>query len=173
MSDSTSPPIMSYEYNWVSSGQTPKVVDDNIFLGQDVETVLPPDPVGISLPLAFGTDRSGIFKMSFDSAEAISNNLRNLVMTNHGERLGKFKYGANLKPLCAEYSAVSDFESEAMRRIQDATREFLPSVQLVDFTSRFIENSDPGTLIIQMSIKYDIPILSSVGNELNVSFTVI
>lgn len=170
---STSPPIISYEYSWVSSGQTPTIVDENIFLGQEVKDVFPSQPIGISLPLAMGTDRSGIFKMSFDSAEAISNNLRNLVMTNHGERLGKFKYGANLKPLCAEYSAVQDFESEAMRRIQNSAREFLPSVQLVDFTSKFIENSDPATLVIQMSIKYDIPALSSIGNELSVSFTVI
>ena len=167
------PDLLEYEYSWKSSGLNPKEFSDNIFLGQKSEKTLPPDPIGINLPLTLGSERSGIFQMSFDTAAAISTNLRNLVMTNHGERLGRFRYGANLGPLCAEYTSSQDFESDAMRRIQTAVEEFLPSVILNDFSSEFIENTDSGTLIIKMIIGYDIPALSSIGNKLKVSFTVI
>ena len=90
------PAVLSEEYTWKSAGQTPKVVRDNIFLGQPSESTSPANPIGIKLPLQLGSERSGIFEMHFDAAEAISTNLRNLVMTNHGERIGNFLYGSNL-----------------------------------------------------------------------------
>jgi phage baseplate assembly protein W len=167
------PAILSEEYTWRSAGQTPVVVRDNIFLGQNSEKTLPPSPIGIKLPLQLGSERSGIFEMHFDSAEAISTNLRNLVMTNHGERVGNFLYGANLGPLCTEYSAADDFDAEAMRRIQTAVSNFLPMVQLNNFTANFIENSDSAVLVIEMSIEYDIPSISSIGNILRTTFSVI
>jgi phage baseplate assembly protein W len=167
------PAVLSEEYTWKSAGQTPLVVRDNIFLGQNSEETLPALPIGIKLPLQLGSERSGIFEMNFDAAEAISSNLRNLVMTNQGERIGNFLYGANLGPLCTEYSASEDFEAEAMRRIQNAVNTFLPIVQLNNFTTAFIENSDTGVLVIQMKLEYDIPSLSSIGNILTTEFTVV
>lgn len=161
------------EYTWKSAGQTPTIVRDNIFLGQDSGKTLPPMPIGIKLPLKLGSERSGIFEMNFNAAEAISSNLRNLVMTNHGERIGNFLYGSNLGPLCTEYASSDDFDAEAMRRIQSAVDAFLPSVQLNDFTAKFIENSDSGILVIQMRIKYDIPSLQSIGNILTTTFSVV
>ena len=167
------PAVLSEEYTWKSAGQTPVIVRDNIFLGQSSGETLPALPIGIKLPLQLGSERSGIFEMNFDAAEAISTNLRNLVMTNHGERVGNFLYGANLGPLCTEYSASEDFEAEAMRRIQEAVNAFLPIVQLNNLTTNFIENSDTATLVIQMKIEYDIPSLSSIGNILTTAFTVV
>ena len=171
MSEET-PAIVSDEYSWKSAGQTPVLVRDNIFLGGEADPITP-GPVGIKLPLELGSERSGIFEMNFDSVEAISTNLRNLVMTNHGERLGNFLYGANLLPLCAEYGASNDFEAEAMRRIQTAVNTFLPMVQLKNFTSNFVENSDSGILVIDVKIEYDIPKLSSFENILTTKFSVI
>ena len=166
------PAILSDEYTWKSAGQTPVLVRDNVFLGKEADTITS-SPIGVKLPLELGTERSGIFEMNFDSAEAISTNLRNLVMTNHGERVGNFLYGANLLPLCAEYGASDDFEVEAMRRIEVATSSFLPMVQLKNFTSKFIENSDTGVLVIEMKIEYDIPKISSFRNIMTTTFSVI
>ena len=39
-------------------------------------------------------------------------NFRNMLMTNHGERLGRFDYGANLLPLAFEL-ATEDGDEEA------------------------------------------------------------
>lgn len=165
--------LLEEEYEWKSAGQTPDTVRNNIFLGQESENTLPPLPIGIDLPLRFGTERSGLFEMNFDAAQAISTNLRNLIMTNHGERVGNFLYGANLGPLCTEYGTSADFETEAMSRIQTAVDSFLPVVQLSNFTAQFIENSDASTLIIKMRIEYDIPTLGKMGNILTTTFTVI
>ena len=54
-------------------------------------------PYGIKTPLRHGSDRAGIFEMNFNIGDQIADNLRNLVQTNHGERLGHFDFGANLE----------------------------------------------------------------------------
>ncbi len=50
-------------------------------------------PIGIKTPLESGDD---IFKMHTNPIRQLTDNLRNLIMTNHGERLGIFDCGANL-----------------------------------------------------------------------------
>ena len=53
-------------------------------------------PIGLRTPLESGDD---IFKMHVDPVKQLSDNFRNLILTNHGERLGMFDYGANLNSI--------------------------------------------------------------------------
>ena len=59
-------------------------------------------PIGIKTPLQFGLVKSGIFDMNFEYADQINDNLKNLIMTNYGDRLGLYKFGANLRQLVSE-----------------------------------------------------------------------
>ena len=85
-------------------------------------------------------------------ADQIADNLRNLVMTNHGERVGIYDFGANLRPLTLEL-AQPIWEEEAMVRIKTAASKFMPYVELRTFE---IKNIDPefqsvGKIAIRMT----------------------
>ena len=124
-----------------------------------------PTPFGIKTPIDLGTGRSGIFQMHFNPISQIDDNLRNLILTNNGERLGNYAYGANLRPLTTELSALDDFDSIAMDRISAAVKKFMPFVELSTFSSdaakiassAIKEGTIQSMATISLSIKYSIP----------------
>lgn len=156
------------EYEWKSSGTTTATLAGTEFVSGSA-------PVGVVIPLEEGEGLDGLFAMTYDGLKQIAYNLQNLISTNHGERTGNPLYGANLRPLCAEYStlSLSNFESEAMRRIQKAVREHLSIVELDDFTTKYIEDDDPALLRIDMYVKFNVPMLASMGNSVTVSFALL
>lgn len=117
-----------------------------------------PQPIGIKTPLRFGSGVSGIFDMHTDIGDQIQDNLKNLILTNHGERLGIYNFGANLRELTTERLAKDDFDSEVMKRIMTAVESYMPYIELSSFESTF---SDSPTIesIAEVSIKvfYSVP----------------
>lgn len=89
-------------------------------------------PIGIMTPLTLDDSGSGLLTMHYELADQISDNLRNLVMTNHGERVGVYDFGANLRPLTMEL-AQDVWEEEAMVRIKTAVSKYMPYVDLQSF----------------------------------------
>jgi phage baseplate assembly protein W len=158
--------ILDYEYQWKSSG----IVSD---LDPRTSEEVPSYALGFKTPLEMGDESSGLFLLLFDPVDQIANNFKDLVLTNHGERLANPKYGANLKPLCTEYSNVDNFETLAMERIQQAVSNNLPVVELDTFTAAFVEDRDPGLLRVDMKIRYNISKLGAMGKILNISFYLI
>jgi phage baseplate assembly protein W len=119
------------------------------------------NPIGIKTPVQVGTGRSGIFEMHFNVPDQLSDNLRNLLLTNHGERLCRADYGANLRPLAFELTSKEDWEAEAMARINTAVSKFMPFVDLETFSSELLTEklSDSGDSLahIRINIKFNIP----------------
>lgn len=89
-------------------------------------------PIGISTPLRLTNDGGGFLNMHFDLGNQIADNLRNLVMTNHGERVGIYDFGANLRPLTLELG-LPTWEEEAMIRIKTTVSKYMPFVNLQTF----------------------------------------
>jgi hypothetical protein len=52
-------------------------------------------PIGIDIPIRRGSN--GFFKQTFSSADAIKSNIRNLLMTNFGERPINPTFGNNMR----------------------------------------------------------------------------
>lgn len=129
-------------------------------------------PLGIVTPLRFGTGPDGIFAMHRSLPNQIADNLRNLVMTNHGERLGLFDFGANLQPLMSELSSESDFEGEAMARIRTAVGKYMPFVALETFGVRIDNEHNQHTGRIVMRVGYGIPSLDLKNRAIDVVFYV-
>ena len=102
-------------------------------------------PLGIKTPLEFGTKEAGLLKLHYSPKDQVADNFRNLILTNYGERLGRYHYGANLKPLTTERMSGDDFDAEAMARIKDATSKYMPYVELEAFES-FTEPSTDGVI---------------------------
>ncbi|MAG25249.1 hypothetical protein CMI47_06685 [Candidatus Pacearchaeota archaeon] len=129
-------------------------------------------PVGIRSPLRLGEGRSGLFEMHFSLADQLHDNLKNLILTNHGERLGSFDFGANLRELTTELVSQKDFDTEAMLRINNAVNKFLPFVELETYESKFgttVEKfgSEPGLGKIVINISYNIPRLRIVKKQIS------
>ncbi len=91
------------------------------------------NPIGIKTPISM---KSGtLFEMHYDLAENVVDNLRNLILTNKGERLGNPAFGTDIRKTQFGTANKEDAEIEMMAKIQNAVRAFMPFVTLQDFTT--------------------------------------
>lgn len=113
-------------------------------------------PVGIATPVALSDLGPNFLKMRTDFASSIHDNLINLILTNHGERLGLPFFGANLMELAFEMQN-DDGAQEAMYRISEACRKFMPYVSLDTFEPvvELFENKEVAK--VGVKITYSVP----------------
>lgn len=142
------------EFKFKSTGRD---ITDILSEQAEVEESVKAIPVGIITPLRNSRDGNGIFELSFSMIDQLTDNLRNLVQTNHGERLGRPDYGANLRPLSLEILGQSKFENEAMNRISSSVSKYLPFINLKTMSvrrHRDLETDMPQAIIrLEYSIK--------------------
>ncbi len=132
------------------------------------QLVQSPTPIGIKTPLRLGNDE-GIFGMHYNLADQMHDNLRNLVMTNWGEHLGLYDYGANLRPLMTELVGADDFDAQAIDRISGAVQRWMPYITLETFESTTDRVHNQNTAVVKLTIVYNIPSLSVFGKALEVT----
>ena len=65
-------------------------------------------------PLTLSTNKSELFVMNTNIGDSVSDNLKNLLLTNRGERVMQPDFGANLKPILTEYGTTG-FENPNKR----------------------------------------------------------
>ena len=125
-------------------------------------------PVGIKTPLQFGGP-AGLLSMSYSLQEQIPDNLRNLLLTNWGERLGLYNFGANLRPLTTELVSQDDFDAAAMERIKTAVSTWMPYVNLDDYSSFFDRENIKNTAIVNLTITYSVPALQITNKAIQIT----
>lgn len=116
-------------------------------------------PIGIKTPLRLGTD--DILATNTSLLEQISDNLKNLILTNYGERVGLYDFGANLQTELSEFVSQDDFDSKVVQKINNAVARWMPFVSLEDYLSEIDRNENKNTAIIKLSITYTIPTIQS------------
>jgi phage baseplate assembly protein W len=133
-----------------------------------------PIPIGIVTPLRLGTSDDGLLSMHYTVGDTMKNNLRDLIMTNWGERLALYDYGANLGPLVTEYELGKEaFDDAAMQRIMNAVGKYMPYVELEGFdSSQTFYAQDPGLGVVTIVIDYSIPRASVPTTRLQITFAV-
>lgn len=110
-------------------------------------------PIGIKTPLELNTgDGTEILVTYLTLEETVHDNLKNLLLTNWGERLGLYDFGANLRPLMSELVSLDDFDSAAIERINNAVTKWMPFVTLENYISDNDRTVDTRSLA-QISIK--------------------
>ena len=142
---------MAEEFDFKSSGEKATSV---VYTGEYISR-----PIGIKTPIQFGTARSGLLQMCFEPAEQVHDNLKNLLLTNHGERVGLFRYGANLRSLVSERVSVEDFDTVAMESIKTAISTFMPFVEPMTFSSN-IDSVDPTSGLTQVTVSLTYNVVS-------------
>jgi phage baseplate assembly protein W len=153
-------------YSFKSSGLTQQQSE----LEKIVKTTM---PIGIKTPLEFGAETSGdIFKMHYNLADQVHDNLRNLLLTNWGERLCQYKLGANLRPLASEFVSQDDFDSQAISRIKDAVGKWMSYIDLENFLSEIDRTENTNTAVVNVTITYNVPSLQVKGRKLQIKLYV-
>ena len=131
------------------------------------ETGVEVPPVRIATPVQLSDNGKSFVKMHTNFPDQINDNLNNLILTNHGERLGLPDFGANLAELAFELQD-EDVQSEAMNRVSTAVRKYMPYVELETF-SPFVENFDNKEVAkVGLTIEYSIPKLRVPKRQLEV-----
>ena len=107
-------------------------------------------PIGIKTPLEKGSGfGETLFKMHFDIADQIQDNLKNLIMTQKGERLGFPDYGTNLRKIYSNTSLpIEQVVELATQEIKNVVEKYMPSLNLLQFYS---DNLDIGELKLDNS----------------------
>lgn len=150
-------------YSFKSVGKTKEIIKD-----EEIEKVSL--PVGIKTPLR-STDKR-VFDVHFDLADQISDNLRNLILTNWGERVCLYKFGGNLRPLLTEFVSADDFDTNAISRIKQAVTTWMPFVELEDYQSSIESNTSHKLGAVKIAITYNIPALSVNKKSIEITLNV-
>jgi phage baseplate assembly protein W len=116
-------------------------------------------PIGIKVPVELGVGSDGLLKMHTDIDNNIADNFRNMIMTNHGERLGLYDFGANLTELAFELG-TDRFDEEAVRRIRRTTEKYMPFVQLLTFEPLVDRRDNKDVAKVGVRITYKVSALS-------------
>tara|TARA_B100001287_G_C22617176_1_gene498226 strand:- start:367 stop:861 length:495 start_codon:yes stop_codon:yes gene_type:complete len=147
-------------YSFKSSGKSKSELEKEV---TDTPVKL---PIGIKTPITISRG-NGLFEMHTDLSRQISDNLRNLILTNHGERLGFYDFGANLGPLVFDLG-TDQGDALAIDRIRESVRKYMPFVSLQNFQV-FIDRHDNKTLAkVGIQITYGIPLLDTATRSLEV-----
>jgi len=117
-------------------------------------------PVGIKTPVSLSEKGSTFLEMHDNFPDQIHDNLLNLILCNHGERLGLPDFGANLMELTFEMQNENS-QVEAMSRIRAAVTKYMPYVVLETFTPivDFFDNKEVAK--IGISLGYTVPKLKT------------
>lgn len=128
-------------------------------------------PFGIKTPLELSYD-SNLFVTNDTVKKQVADNIRNLISTNYGDRVGIVDFGANIAPLASDYANKESFDQEAMARIKTAVKKWMPYVELVGYesTPNFEQNRYIG--VINLFIVYSVPIINIVEDMVRVDIRV-
>tara|TARA_R110002020_G_scaffold179035_3_gene372155 strand:- start:2431 stop:2847 length:417 start_codon:yes stop_codon:yes gene_type:complete len=93
--------------------------------------------IGLKLPLDH--NRDGFFNRTKTSVEQSKYNIKNLLLTKKGERLGNPQFGSDLINVLFEQE--EDVESKIEESIRSSVSQFLPFVSIVKLDINFSENT--------------------------------
>ena len=159
-------------FSFKSSGTK---VDDRVN-NRDKELSLNNQTVGIKTPLT-NFKEGQIFDMHSDFIDQIKDNLRNLLLTNRGERLCLYNFGTNLLELCFEYQNKENFTEDISKRIIESVKTYIPAIEIdnievleIEISKKFRLNKK-GLASVSLRVDFSIPAArvtnQSIAVELN------
>lgn len=159
------------KFNFKSSGINIEKVKSNSEK-KSLQTT-PTQKVGIKSPLELGN--GDLFKMHTDLLEQITDNLKNLILTNYGERLGLYDFGANLRDVLTEYNSdiQDNYDDIVTDRISSAVEKWMPYVNIGELSITPEKNTINGLAVLAIKLTFTVNGISSNNKELKVRLFVI
>tara|TARA_Y100000114_G_C11753314_1_gene325552 strand:- start:186 stop:674 length:489 start_codon:yes stop_codon:yes gene_type:complete len=113
-------------------------------------------PIGIMLPLQEKRKNSeSLFAMSYNINDQVKVNLKNLILTQKGEMICNPNFGTNLISIYNSTNLES-IEEIAMNEIQQSVSAYMPFVNLTNFSSVKIEETENVSGYYELEIDYSI-----------------
>ena len=113
--------------------------------------------IGVQFPLSYG-GTYGFFNQSKTLFEQVKSNIRNLILTNLGERIFQPELGSNVQSIIFE-NITNDLISDVRDKVEEAVREaisqWLPYV-ILNEVNVFQDENNPNKVFLQ--IEYSISI---------------
>ena len=109
--------------------------------------------IGVGLPLTH--NKSGFFYRTKTSLEQAKSNIKNLLLTKKGERLGNPEFGSDLFKVVFEQEG-DDIESKVEEAIRSAMSRFLPFILVDEIETQFSSlNKNTLNVSIKFSLNVD------------------
>jgi phage baseplate assembly protein W len=118
-------------------------------MGAKEKDLNPDTYIGLSLPIKFG--RQGDFTRTKKIIDQTKSNIKNLLLTRRGERLGNPTFGSELMSVLFEPMG-GDLETKLEESIRASMSEFLPFVNLLDIKFSRQENTIATRIIFTVDI---------------------
>ena len=132
------------------------------------ETDLDPKTyIGLSFPLR--RDKFNDFAMTKNSLEQSQHNLKNLLLTYPGERVGQPEFGSRLRELCFEQ--IDDTLPERIEEeVRKAVSVWLPYINIIDVAT-LTEEGDKNKIFVRMKYSTSLNSQTVQQIELDTSYT--
>ena len=125
-------------------------------------------PFGITTPIQIGS--SDFFKTNMTLMTQIADNFRNLIITNWGERIMLYDFGANLRQVLSNFNDDEEFDNNAMRLISESVAKWMPYINLDNYASEFYTVAT--NKFVKIKISYTVPTLSQNEHAIEVTLKV-
>ena len=121
--------------------------------------------IGLELPLTHTGD--GFFKRTKTALEQAKSNIKSLLLTNKGERLGNPTFGTNLLSLVFSQENT-DLESRVEEEIRASMSEFLPFINIVSIETNFSDtNKNVANVTLEFTLNVDVTSKDSLSLDLS------
>ena len=121
--------------------------------------------IGLELPLTH--PRDGFFKRTKTALEQAKSNIKSLLLTNKGERLGNPTFGTNLLSLVFSQENT-DLESRVEEEIRASMSEFLPFINIVSIETNFSDtNKNVANVTLEFTLNVDVTSKDSLSLDLS------
>ena len=132
------------------------------------ETDLDPKTyIGLSFPLR--RDKFNDFAMTKNSLQQAEHNLKNLLLTYPGERVGQPEFGSRLRELCFEQ--IDDTLPERIEEeVRKAVSVWLPYINIIDVAT-LTEEGDKNKIFVRMKYSTTLNSQTIQQIELDTSYT--
>ena len=121
--------------------------------------------IGLELPLTH--TRDGFFKRTKTALEQAKSNIKSLLLTNKGERLGNPTFGTNLLSLVFSQENT-DLESRVEEEIRASMSEFLPFINIVSIETNFSDtNRNVANVTLEFTLNVDVTSKDSLSLDLS------
>ena len=121
--------------------------------------------IGLELPLTH--TRDGFFKSTKTALEQAKSNIKSLLLTNKGERLGNPTFGTNLLSLVFSQENT-DLESRVEEEIRASMSEFLPFINIVSIETNFSDtNKNVANVTLEFTLNVDVTSKDSLSLDLS------
>ena len=121
--------------------------------------------IGLELPLTH--THNGFFNRTKTALEQAKSNIKNLLLTNKGERLGNPTFGTNLLSLVFSQENT-DLEARVEEEIRAAMSEFLPFINIVNIETNF-SDENMSTAIVNLRFTLNVDVTSEENLTLDFS----